>query len=176
MSLPIVKLDFSRTRRRLGIAPLALMAVGVGAMLWVLIEYRMVARQSEGLQIRVQALAGSEPVAAQRVGVEKALLADAGAISSELATPWAHLLEDLESASRDSQGAVAVLAIEPDRQARRVRLVAEARSLPAALTYVQRLQKSKALGMPLLDSHEVRTDVQERPVRVQITAVWRLTS
>jgi hypothetical protein len=52
-------------------------------------------------------------------------------------------------------------------------VIAEARSLTAALRYVQRLQQSRTLAHPLLDSHEVRGDVPERPVRVQITADWK---
>ena len=86
------------------------------------------------------------------------------------------MLDDLEAASRDSDNSIAVLSVQPDRETRRVTLVAEARSLPAALNYVQRLQHSKSLRHPMLDSHEVRTDSAERPVRVQITAEWKLPS
>ena len=86
------------------------------------------------------------------------------------------MLDDLEAASRDSDDSISVLSVLPDRETRRVTLVAEARSLPAALNYVQRLQHSKSLLHPMLDSHEVRTDSAERPVRVQITAEWKLPS
>jgi hypothetical protein len=55
----------------------------------------------------------------------------------------------------------------------RVRVLAEARTLAAALAYVQRLQNSGSLRNALLESHEIRTDEAERPVRVQITAAWQ---
>jgi hypothetical protein len=51
--------------------------------------------------------------------------------------------------------------------------VAEARDLPSALLYVERLQKSNALRFPILDSHEVRTEDKDQPVRFQLSAEWR---
>jgi hypothetical protein len=69
---------------------------------------------------------------------------------------------------------VALLAIEPDREGHRVQIMAESRTLPAAVAFTERLQKSEALVYPLLDSHEVQDKDQYRPVRFQITASWRL--
>ena len=71
---------------------------------------------------------------------------------------------------------VAVLAVEPDREKGRIRIVAEARDLPTALAYIERLQKSRALRFPMLDSHEVRTDDHDQPVRFQLSAEWSTVS
>jgi hypothetical protein len=97
---------------------------------------------------------------------------EAGDAVAELATPWSILLKELERAGEDSNGSVAILAVEPDREKRQVRVVAEARTLPIALAYVERLQKSTALRYPMLESHEVQAKDPERPVRFQIKADW----
>jgi hypothetical protein len=41
------------------------------------------------------------------------------------------------------------------------------------LAYVQRLQTSTLLRYPMLDSHDVKTDDPQRPVRFAMTAEWR---
>jgi hypothetical protein len=100
----------------------------------------------------------------------------ASATLANLATPWGKLLDDLEAASGDSAGSIALLEIEPDREHHKIRVLAEARSLVAALDYLKRLQRAGTLVNPLLESHEVRKDDPERPVRVKITADWRVTT
>jgi hypothetical protein len=37
---------------------------------------------------------------------------------------------------------------------------------------VQRLRKAQALRYPMLDSHELRTEDKDRPVRFQVSADW----
>jgi hypothetical protein len=67
---------------------------------------------------------------------------------------------------------VAILAIEPDHAKHRVKVTAEARNLPMALSYVGRLRKTRVLRYPMLDSHEVRADDREHPVRFELSADW----
>jgi hypothetical protein len=71
---------------------------------------------------------------------------------------------------------VSLLEVEPDREHGRIRVLAESRSLVSALAYLERLQKAATLANPLLQSHEVRDEVAERPVRVEIVADWRTKS
>lgn len=175
MSLPRVHADFVRTRRRLATGAVVL-AVGIAAVLGVLTEYQILIQRAAGLELRVEALTPGASAGSAGGKAEGALVADAHAIATALAMPWSRMLEDLESANRDSGGSVALLAIEPNLETRKVRVTAEARSLAAALSYIERLQKSHVLHDPLLDSHEIRTEVSERPVRVQITADWKLPS
>jgi hypothetical protein len=86
------------------------------------------------------------------------------------------LLQELEAASHDEAGSVAVLAVEPDREKGRIRIVAEARNLGMALAYIERLQKSHALRFPMLDSHEIRVEDRDQPVRFQMSAEWKTAS
>jgi hypothetical protein len=83
------------------------------------------------------------------------------------------MLGDLELASRDSAGQVAILAIEPDHEKHRVRISGESRDLTGALAYINRLQTGSTLQYPMLDSHEVVADDKEHPVRFTLTAQWR---
>jgi len=173
MSLPRLNVDFV-TPRTPAILPLVVAAVGIAAVCVTLFEQRSLSAEAAGLELR---LAGASPVReVPETARDSAIAREARSITQLLGTPWGVVLDDLEAASRDSGDSIAVLSVQPDRDTRRVTLVAEARSLPVALKYVQRLQSSRALLHPLLDSHEVRTESTERPVRVQITAEWNLRS
>jgi hypothetical protein len=175
MSLPRLRADFI-ARRHPAIAPMIIGVCGAFAIVATFAQYRALQAQAAGFEAHLATDvptrgAGTEPLSADR-----ALTIEARAIAKLLATPWGAVLDDLEAAGRDSGDTIAVLTIQPDRDTHRVVLMVEARSMPAALRYVQRLQQSRSLAHPLLDSHEVRSEVAERPVRVQITADWKLPS
>jgi len=168
-----IELDLSG-RRRINRRGAALLALGVTAAALVVADYWSDSARRAGLELR---LADLQPVrtarkpdkAAQRVAEEnRAALAD-------LTMPWSRLLRELEIASADSKDSVAVLGVEPDRDKRQVRVIAEARTLPIALAYVERLQMSEALRYPMLESHEVQLRDPQRPVRFQIKADWNAT-
>jgi hypothetical protein len=169
---PPIELDFARNGLRLNGRGATLLVAGLSAVLFVFADYREVAARSDALELRLASVRGD----ARPTKVDPAVLragADADAALRDLNTPWSPLLRELELASADSKGAVAVLGIEPDREKAEVRITAEARTLPIALTYVERLQRSDALSFPMLESHEVQLKDPERPVRFQIKAGWR---
>jgi hypothetical protein len=99
--------------------------------------------------------------------------ATADAIEKQLFIPWSRLLAELESASQDAASTVSLLEVTPDAAKHVVRITAEARTLPDALAYLQRLQKSAVLRYPMLDSHELRKDDPQHPIRVKLSAEWR---
>lgn len=178
MSLPALNMEFSSSARRISAGAMALALLGVSALSAVALQYRATASQVTGLEARLVARQEVTRSAASAMGTSSVdtpeLQRDAAQATSELATPWSKLLLDLEGAGADSKGAVALLGIEPDRASGRVKLIAEARTLTAALGYMRRLQSTSTLRQPLLDSHEVRRDVAEQPVRVQISADWKV--
>jgi len=164
-------LDFVDARRAVTLGGGVLLAVGIGAAVAAVYDYRSVAGRVAVLELRQTDLAPPPAVAA---GPATTLgLQEASAVVLELQTPWATLLQQLESAGKESRDSVALLAIEPDPAANRVRLVAEARTLAAALEYVRRLQACSTLRNPLLQSHEINTRDRERPVRFEVAADWR---
>jgi len=172
MSAPAVVLDFASGGARMTLAGVALLLFGLGSAGAAWLEYRAVEARRAGLELKLENVvrrSQHDPLIDQR-GIR--LVEDAGRVVRELGTPWTSLLAELELASRETEGQIAVLSIEPDHEKHRVHITGESRDLPLALAYVQRLQSSRALRYPMLDSHEVRSDDAQRPVRFAMTAEW----
>jgi hypothetical protein len=174
MSRPRIELDFARHRRRLNKMGVVLLAIGMLGVALVVADYRSVAAESQGVELKLTALSPTDADLGLTGKAAAKTLDEAGAAVAELATPWSLLLHDLEVAAKDSEGSVALLGVEPDREKRQVRISAEARNLPLALAYVQRLQRSHALRYPMLANHEVQSKDPEHPVRFDIKADWKL--
>jgi len=172
MTPAAIDLDFIARQGRLSLAGLLLLFCGIGAAWWTYADYRDTLLESDLLDIGlsryedrgVDSAATPDPRAQQQVQV---------AIGT-LSTPWSALLNDLEQAAADSGDEVALLQVVPDRSKRQVRIAAEARTLPAALAYVKRLQQTATLRFPMLEAHEVRTADRNRPVRFEVSAEWSL--
>jgi hypothetical protein len=175
VSAPAMRVDFVARRKRPGTTGLVVLAMGIASIVAVLADYQLTTAEADGLTLRLEDLSGSVDAASSSAGSRAAtLVPEVEAVIAELATPWAQLLQDLETANADSEKSVALLSVEPDREHHKVRIFAESRTLPAALTYAERLQQSTALSYPLLDSHEIQEKDPYRPVRFQITAAWRV--
>jgi hypothetical protein len=171
----LIQFDFANRGR--GVSPLAaaLLAVGFIAAVAVLLEYRAVGERRAGLELRLATLTRAKtPALSPAEAAAAAHVATSGQHAvQDLATPWTLLLSELERASKDSQGEVALLGVEPDHAKHSVRVSAEARTLALALAYVQRLQASSSLQYPMLDRHEIRADDPQHPVRFELTGAWR---
>ena len=173
MSGPLVSLDFAAPRGRTSWVSVAVMMFGLLALSGAAFEYFSLNTQRAGLELRLAAtVRQSRPDPGSDVRIARADDAAAG-VATELGAPWTAMLADLELASRDSEGRVALLAIEPDHDKHRVRISGESRDLTGALTYLKRLQTGSTLQFPMLDSHEVVADDKEHPVRFTLTADWR---
>lgn len=166
-----IHLDFVSAKRHPGAISVGLLLVGILVLGWGLWAYDQSTREVEGMVLRLAEATGNRAPGSP-TGNDR-MVAEAQRVAAELQTPWNSLLDELEEATTAGKGDVVLVSVEPDRIRQRLKLVAEARSLPAALKYVQRLQQKTALDDALLESHQVRTDVTERPVRVQIVAAWR---
>jgi hypothetical protein len=90
-------------------------------------------------------------------------------VSQSLMTPWADLLESLESIDGSS---VAILSIEPSVAKHSIRITAEARSARDMLTYLGALQQETRLSSVVLVSHQVEVQAPGSPVRFQVHAAW----
>ena len=174
MSGPLVCLDFAAPHGRTTLTGVALLVFGVLALTVAGFEYYSLSTQRAGLEVRLAAaLRQSRPDPRNDARTLRANDAAAG-VATELGAPWTAMLADLELATRNSAGQVAILAIEPDHEKHRVRISGESRDLTGALAYLNRLQTASTLQYPLLDSHEVVADDKEHPVRFTLTADWRL--
>jgi len=172
MSVPML-LDFAAPRVRTTVTGVALLIVGLSAVTLAYLEYRAVAQKRAGLELRLADVvrrSNRNPLDAARAERENE---EATGITRELGTPWTGVLADLEAASQSSAGEIAVLAVEPDHDKHRILIKAEAKTLPLALAYLQRLQQSRSLRFPMLDSHEIAADDKDHPVRFAMTADWQ---
>jgi hypothetical protein len=174
---PSIQVDFAGGRRSFSWAGGLLLGVGLLAAGAVLLEYRDADRHRAGLELRLDAAARAAARAApppeSAADARVALSAQQAAL--DLATPWTLLLAELEQASKQTQGEVALLGVEPDHAKHNVRVTAEARTLAQALAYVKQLQSSRSLVYPMLDRHEIRADDAQHPVRFELTGAWRDT-
>lgn len=167
-----VRLDFVARRAHFSLKGLILLVLGLALCSGTILEFRRLNQQRDGLELKIAAeLKRSQrnPLDEARVA---AVSADVSRVATQLATPWTGLLNELELASRDDAQHIALLSIEPDHEKHRIHITAESRDLPMALAYLQRLQASSVLRYPMLDSHEVRADQPEHPVRFALSAEW----
>jgi len=172
MSAPMLELDFVRQHPVGGLRGIAFVLAGALGLGLVGVQLHDLGEQKAGLELRREQLARSAhpgKAVSSIVGLGER---DTVKTVRELTTPWSQLLAELESASADTSGNIAVLSIEPDHAKHRVRVTAEARSLGLAIAYVQRLRKTQVLHFPMLDNHEIKKDDKDHPVRFQISADW----
>jgi hypothetical protein len=168
-----VHLDFAAPLRRSPAAGLGLCLAALLAVSAVGLSFGRALDERARLEAQIDALAerGRAPVASPAKAAEAAELAK---MTRALSVPWTAVLAELEAASHDMASQVSLLQVEPDADKRVVRITAEVRSLPDALAYLERLQQSKTLIYPMLESHERRKDDPEHAVRIKIAAEWRL--
>jgi Tfp pilus assembly protein PilN len=172
MSAPRVTVDFAGGRRRLTLAGGLLLLLGVAALGITWVQYRSIDARRAGLALKVQAATHRNQRDPAQELRATALSEESARVAQELAIPWTKLLAELEAASRDAAEGIAVLSVEPDHAKHHVRITGESRDLTRILAYVQRLQSSALLRYPMLESHDLKTDDPQRPVRFAMTAEW----
>lgn len=169
-----IDIEFARRPRRLRVPGLIVLLIGCVFSYWVFADFRNGQMRSELLEMQLDRYTAAAPRTSKATdGLETAV--QIAAVTQPLTTPWSALLNDLEVAVKDSGNDIAVLQVAPDRGKRQVRISAEARSLPAIFDYMITLQEASTLRHPILEQHEVRTAIRERPVRFEISAEWRLS-
>lgn len=86
-------------------------------------------------------------------------------VARELNTPWAALLDALETGTPDN---VALVSIEPDARDGSVRLQAEAATLDALLAYARELDAQPLFQSVDLVKHETNEQDINKPVRLRL--------
>jgi len=166
-----VRLDFVAPVHQAPVAGAALCAVGLAAALALGLSFERKLAERNRLDAALGASARPRHSAPTPESLK--IAAEAATVERELGIPWTRLLAELEAASHDSASRVSLLHVEPDPGKRLVRITAEVRALPDALGYLERLQKSEVLRYPMLESHELRKDDPEHPLRIKLSAEWR---
>jgi len=173
MSAPPVLVNFVARRAVVTITGVLLLLLGVVAAAAACLEYRLLEARRAGLTLKLDAASRRTHRDPAQDSRNAALTEQADAVVRQLGAAWTGLLAELESASRDSAGETALLSIEPDEIKHNVRITGESRDLPGVLAYIERLQTVALLRYPMLESHEVRSDDPQHPVRFALTAEWR---
>jgi hypothetical protein len=170
---PLISVDFSGRRRPLTLAGALLLMSGALATAAACVEYRRLDASRAGLELKLAAADRRTHHDPAQDARNAGLTEEAGHIAQELGTPWTHLLAELEGASHDSASDIALLSVEPDEAKHLVHVTGESRDLTHVLAYVGRLQTSALLRYPMIESHELRTEDPQRPVRFALSAEWR---
>lgn len=176
MKAPRLQLDFAPRVRKLSVPGMAALCVSAVVLAVTSLQLAQLlagnAEQTKALAA-LEARRGVAAVNATRpVPAEPGELARMRAVrqvAQNLATPWAALLESLESAPNQS---VALLSVEPSVAKRSLRITAEARNPPDMLAYLNALQQDARLSSVVLVSHQVQTQAPGTPLRFQLQAVW----
>ena len=167
MARRALALDFGPRRARW--PAWLLLAVGLVALGEGIVGWQALRDESAALERRQARRAAPAPQAPLSEAAQRELDA-ARLVLQALALPWEPLFRSVEAAvDRDTT----LLALEPDAGKRVVRIEGEARSVLAAIAFVQRLEDAPALQGVHLLSHQVRADVAERPVHFVAAATWR---
>lgn len=153
------------------LAAVVLLVLGLGlARLGQAQAEAEVAQQAlQRLQARLDSLQPARP----RVDAARptaAQLNAARAALRQLNLPWSELLDAVEAAAGAQ---VALLELRFDTTAQRLRGTAEARTAPAMLAFIERLQAHAPLGAAQLTAHQVNEADANRPLRFDFTAEWR---
>jgi hypothetical protein len=165
-----VRLDFVAPVRQTPLAGAALCVLGLAAVSALGLAFDEKLAERSRLDAALGATAQPRHIAPTPESLRGA--AEAATVQRELSIPWTRLLAELEAASHDSATSVSLLHVEPDPGKQLVRITAEVRTLPDALAYLKRLQKSVVLRHPMLESHERRKDDPDHPLRIQLSAEW----
>jgi hypothetical protein len=174
MSAPLlISVDFSGRRAPLTLAGTLLLVAGALAIAGAWLEYRQLEASRAALEMKVADANHRNHRDPTQDLRNASLTLETGKIAQELAMPWTGLLKELEGASHDTASDIALLSVEPDESKHMVRVTGESRDLPRVLAYVGRLQRSALLRYPMLETHEVRSDDPQRPVRFAVSAEWR---
>jgi hypothetical protein len=177
MALRAVQLDFLHpTGRGSRIGPLLLVAgalVALGAVSYQRHLARdVVVREAQLSEMRGMA-SRSAPALSERESDTPEVrdqIKKANAVLQQMNIPWGELFAAIESAEN---GNVALLAVQPDARSHSVLIGGEARDLPAALAYMERLERTRRLRDVVLLTHEVKTKDPGQPVAFTLNAVWQ---
>jgi hypothetical protein len=169
-----MRLDFAATESGASWSGLLMLVLGLAAAGLIVGDYQRLLASAERIEAELGRLSaprrGAEPARDARKQGEA--VARSNEVAHELSRRWDRVFLALESAKAPD---VALLAIEPDPRKGVLRVTAEAKGKNAMLDYVDRLQAAQSLQRVMLESHEVLSQVPEKPVRFVVTASWVAT-
>ncbi|SOF00437.1 hypothetical protein SAMN05446635_8494 [Burkholderia sp. OK233] len=173
--IPRLDLDFSRRRAPAAMGGVILLCAAAvlllasGARLWhAYAENDRVQAQLEA--VRQQTMANRHVVRAPLTPAARLAEKQSQSVLRELTVPWQDLFSIVEDYPDHD---VALIGIDQNPAQSQIRITAEAKNFDAMIAYLKYLQTSVLLREAVLNDHLIETNVPGKPVRFQITAVWR---
>jgi len=168
-----LQLDFVRSRRRytwLGAVLLSggIVLAGFSVQQHFAAEAEIAALERELARLaRGAGGAGGEP----KVDFDRlrARIVLANQVVRKKTVPWDGLFRDIENASDDKIG---LLAVQPDAATGVVRITGEARDAAALTDYITRLEAQPSLQNVHLAEHEIKLNQGHPVVRFNLNATW----
>jgi hypothetical protein len=177
MAIRQVSLDFLHpTGRGARIGPWLLVAGALAALAAVsyqrYLTREVVTREAQLAEMRGMANRAMPAISPQESDTPemREQIKKANAVLQQMNVPWGDLFAAIESAENDN---VALLAVQPDPRSRSVMLGGQARDLPAALNYIERLERTGRLRDVVLMSHEIKTKEPGQPVAFVASGAWQ---
>jgi hypothetical protein len=177
MALRAIQLDFLRPAGRGSRIGLYLLVGGALVALGAVVYQRHLAREVVVLEARLAEMRSmasrSAPALSEREADTPEVrdqIKKANAVLQQMNVPWSELFAAIESAEN---GQIALLAVQPDARSHSVLMAGEAKDLPTALAYLERLERTKRLRDVVLMTHEVKSKEPGQPVAFTLSAGWR---
>lgn len=160
--------DFHAPARRPGTLGLGVLVLGLAAAIWVGTNWQAARARVGGLNVQLAAMEQKRPAAAPRAvvrSVDDGARSSQARIAAQLAYAWQPAFEALAAARSNSIALVSLDAVQAKSQ---VNLVAEARQLADAVTFIDTLQQQPGITHAALLQHEVQADNAQKPVRFTV--------
>jgi len=167
---PALQLDFVVPRRRSRVVGFLVLGISLVLAGGLVAKHRETQQRLHELEAAAALLSAPRPTLAIPRDKLEGEMKNAQATVRQLALPWGQLIDALERASMKD---VALLNIQPDAQARVLRVTAEARREELMLQYLRRLGASGNFAEVHLLSHQVREDDPQRPIQFSLQARFR---
>ena len=165
-----LQLDFVRPRRRYTWLGALLLSSGIALAGFSVQQYFAAEGEIAALERELARLArgaGGEP----KVDLDRlrARIVLANQVVRKKTVPWDGLFRDIETASDDKIG---LLAVQPDAATGVVRITGEARDAAALTDYITRLEAQPSLQNVHLAEHEIKLNQGRPVVRFNLNATW----
>lgn len=176
--MALLRLDYQRGMQPFPWAGTVLLMLALTVSTLAGVYYRELAKKALLWETKAGQGAAREYVNSQTAG-SKLKTADtvqeikhANEVLQQLTLPWGKLFQAIESSSGKE---VALLAMEPDADKHVVKIVGEAKDIPAVLDYIKRLAMQQEFSSVYLQSHQIQLQDPEKPVRFVLLATWRVS-
>ncbi len=162
-----VRINFSGSRIPPRTASVALLILGIASVGGALWQYRDAYRCWQFAESALTAVRAQQRPAPAALPLQA--IAAANHVIHGLNLPWQPLLTALEN---HLSGDVALLAIEPEAESRRLRILAEAKSAEQMFDFVAALRGDSSFVSSSLLRHEINDGDRNRPYRFTMVLEW----